>query len=335
MNPKQKLIDILMNRFDARRQGNGVWYTISCPFCGDSPNPHTRHCNIRVSPHDNAMIVHCFQLKCTASGILTRKHLVDMGIYDLDISEFVSKNKSDTEAMIHEEVNKELHLDINTDKNIKVQEYFLRRTNKNLDDNMRNKYRVVEDIKSFIELNKDSISKESIKRLTEYVKEYNYIGFLNPTGTNILLRNIEDNVDKNKRHIKVSFLETSNVARFITHKPYTVEKDNKYEDDNTYICIAEGVFDIINTMEYIMPECSGIWCASPVSGQSGLIRDLTKYYPDKHFVYVADYDVDDRKIKSFIEPIRYRVKDVAVVRNKLSKDVGDMSKPMELYKYNL
>lgn len=335
MNPKQKLIDILMNRFDARRQGNGVWYTISCPFCGDSPNPHTRHCNIRVSPNDNAMIVHCFQLKCHASGILSRKHLVDMGIYDLDISEFVSKNKSDTEAMIHEEVNKELHLDINTDKNSKVQEYFLRRTNKNLDDNMRNKYRAIEDIKSFIELNKDSISKESIKRLTEYIKEYNYIGFLNPTGTNILLRNIEDNVDKNKRHIKVSFLETSNVARFVTHKPYTVEKDNKYEDDNTYICIAEGVFDIINTMEYIMPECSGIWCASPVSGQSGLIRDLTKYYPDKHFVCVADYDVDDRKIKSFIEPIRYRVRDVAVVRNKLSKDVGDMSKPMELYKYNL
>ena len=68
MNPKEKLINILMTRFDARRQGNGVWYTISCPFCGDSPNPHTRHCNIRISPQDNAMIVHCFQLKCTASG---------------------------------------------------------------------------------------------------------------------------------------------------------------------------------------------------------------------------------------------------------------------------
>ena len=84
-----------------------------------------------------------------------------------------------------------------------------------------------------------------------------------------------------------------------------------------------------------MPDCNGIWCASHVSAHSGLIRDLTKYHPYKHFVYVADLDVDDRKIKSFIEPIRYRVKDISVVRNKLSKDIGDMSKPMELYKYNL
>ena len=53
---------------------------------------------------------------------------------------------------------------------------------------------------SFIDINKDSISKDSIKRLESYIKEDTYIGFLNPTGTNILLRNIEDNVDKNKRH---------------------------------------------------------------------------------------------------------------------------------------
>ena len=335
MNPKDKLINILMNRFDARRQGNGVWYTISCPFCGDSPNPHTRHCNIRVAPHDNAMIVHCFQLKCRASGILTRKHLMDMGIYDLDISEFVSKHKESTETMIHEEVNKELILNIKTDTNTKVQEYFLRRTKKDLDDNMRNKYRVVEDIKSFIDINKESISKDSIKRLESYIKEDTYIGFLNPTGTNILLRNISHDVPNNRKHIKVSLLDTTNVSRFITHKPYTIERNNKYEDDNTYICIAEGTFDIINTMEYIMPDCNGIWCASPVSVHSGLIRDLTKYYPNKHFVYVADFDVDDTKIKSFIEPIRYRLHDVSVVRNKLSKDVGDMSRPMELYKYNL
>ena len=329
MKPKEKLVSILMNKFNARRQSNGVWYTISCPFCGDSPNPHTRHCNIRVSKNDDALIVHCFQLKCTASGIMNKSHLIRMGILDSDITEFVESNRSITHELISQELTTEIKYNIETKEDSDVQKYFYNRTKLELNINVKNKYRIVEHLRSFVEINKDILPDLVKDKLLDYnVKS---IGFLNPTGTNILLRSVDDT----KRFMKFSLLDNSNISRFITHKPYTIERGNDYLDDNSYITICEGPFDLINTMEYIMPDNKGIWVSGTVTNQKGFIKAITKYNPYRHIVYIADSDVDDRLIKSFFKDIRYRVKDIYVVRNKAYKDVGDMTKPMDIYKYEI
>ena len=333
MKQKEKLISILMNRYKAKRQSNGVWYTISCPFCGDSPNPHTRHCNIRVSANDNAMIVHCFQLKCHASGVMNKNHLLKMGILDSELLEFVESNKVSTHELISQEINSETKYNLETSINQKVQDYFYLRVKKDLDLSMKLRYRIVEDLDSFVEINKDILPESVQTTLLGY--PYEAIGFLNPTGSNILLRAIDEGIDKNKRFLRYSLMDTSKISRFAIHKPYIIERENDYVGDDRYITICEGPFDLINTMEYIMPDNKGLWIAGNVSNQKGFIKSITKYYPYRHIVYIADSDVDDRYIRSFFKDIRYRVEDVFVVRNKASKDVGDMSEPMDIFKYKI
>lgn len=333
---KEKLRNILMNKFDAKLQYNGVWYSISCPFCGDSPNPRTRHCNIRLSPDDDVVIVHCFQLKCHASGIMNKEHLRQMGIYDRDITEFIVNKHSKSVKMLNQKIDNSIKFTLNFYVPENIETYFYNRTRLHLTPENITKFRVVCSIENFIRDNSDVLTSGVIKRLKELDNARDYIGFINEAGSLLELRSANKETPKDLRFIKVNLNMDNDMLRFAKHQPYLLERDNDYIlCDKGYICVAEGKFDLINTFTHIMPDCNGIWSCTTAGGLKGLIRGLTKKYPYRNLVIVADKDVTDDKILQMIQHIRYRVSSVNVVRNKIGKDVGDLSEPMELERYEI
>ena len=333
---KEKLKNILLNKYNARLQYNGVWYNISCPFCGDSPNPHTRHCNIRVSPDDDVLLVQCFQLKCHASGIMNKEHLRQMGIYDRDITDFVVNKHSRSIDIMNQKIDNSIKFTLNFYVPENIEKYFYNRTKLHLNPSVISMYRIVTSVDNFISDNKDVLSDGVIKRLNDITSSKDYIGFINQAGSLLELRSANKETPKDQRFIKVNLNMDNSLLRFAKHQPYLVERNNEYNlCDNGYICVCEGKFDLINTMTKIMPDCSGIWGCTTAGGLRGLIRKLTKLYPFRNLVIVADKDVTDEKIMYMIKGIEHRVSKVSVVRNKIGKDVGDLSEPIELEKYDI
>lgn len=329
---KEKLKNILMKKYDAKLQYNGVWYNISCPFCGDSPNPKTRHCNIRISDEDNVVIVHCFQLKCHASGIMNRKHLNQMGIYDRDVIDFVQSNTASSQELMRRQSNvvQDFRLPLSLPQDIC--DYYHKRTRKFLDSESISRFRIVTSLEEFISINELPRGVETrIRKLKS-----SYIGFLNHTATNLELRSIDKDIPKDQRFLKISLIEGNDMLRFSKHKPYLIERNNDYDlEDKGYIVICEGKFDLINTFNILMPECNGIFISSTVGGFQSIIEEYSKLYPYRNLVIVADKDVTDVNIRRMIGDLWYRFNKVYVIRNEASKDVGDMSEPLKPYKYEI
>jgi len=318
---KQKLISILDNRYDAKHHSDN-WYMISCPFCGDSPNPHSRHCNIRVSEDDDIVIVHCFQLKCHSSGVMNREHLKQMGIYDKDIIGFVECNYDESKRAMRKSYNNSMTWIMNTKSAKGILSYYKARTKTRLTSDIAEKYRIVTSVKEFIELNRENLNDKVIKRL-KMVKQPS-IGFMNSSGTFIEFRYAGDDVPKNSRFLKVS-LTTDERCQYQTHKPYIIERANEYAlGDKGYIVLCEGKFDLINVHKHIMPTCDGIWISSTVGGFRSIINTMTKKYPYRKLVVVADADVRDKQIISMVEGIEYRISGLSIIRNEASKDFGDL-----------
>lgn len=334
ISSKKKLVDILLKKFDAKVQYNGVWYNISCPFCGDSPNPNTRHCNIRVSPDDDVVVVHCFQLKCHSSGIMNKKHLRDMGIYDKEITDFITNNHSRSQELMKQNIETVQGFTLPLEASDEISKYFYNRTRLNLDSDTIYKFRIVTDLKKFIEMNSHLLSKTVVDRINK-ISATSYIGFLNSTGSILEVRVTDKDIHKDKRFLKVS-LTDNDMLRFARHKPYYIERNNEYTlCEDGYIVLCEGKFDLMNTITRIMPDCSGIWIATTVAGMQGCIRSVTKKYPYRRLVIVCDKDVKDTDVQRMIRGIEYRISSCTLVRNKLSKDVGDLSEPIDLERYDI
>lgn len=337
---KKKLIDILKNKYNAYIQGNRTWYQISCPFCGDSPNPRSRHCNIRVSEEDDIVIVHCFQLKCKDSGVMTKAHLRKMGIYDKDITDFIERNYSKSKEAISKTYDVDMAWLPCTVVNPKVAQYFFERTQKELTPERIMKYRIVPCVRDFYNKNNSRFTKEIKERFKKLGKNIDdFIGFLNENGTVLEIRNTGKNVTKDKRFLKIS-LSMDDKTRFMKTKPYVIKRNFNYlpsEDKLNMIVLSEGRFDCINAMEHFIPDgtADGVFISATVSGFKSLINEYSKKYPYRDIVIFADRDVMDRNILDMVRGIEYRFRKLYVVRNELGKDLGDFREPIQPVQYEL
>lgn len=326
---KKKLIDILKNKYQAYIQGNRAWYQISCPFCGDSPNPRSRHCNIRVAEEDDIVIVHCFQLKCKDSGVMTKAHLRKMGIYDKDITDFIERNYSKSKEAISKTYDVDMAWTPSDVILPEVAKYFFERTQKELTLDRVMKYRIVPSVRDFYNKNVSRFNKEIQDRFKKQLGASidDFIGFLNENGTALEVRNIKPNVSKDKRFLKIT-LSSDDKTRFMKTKPYVIKRNLNYlptEDKLNMIVLTEGRFDCINAMEHFVPEntADGVFISSTVSGFKALIREYTKKYPYRDIVIFADRDVSDNNILDMVKGIEYRIQKLYVARNETGKDLGD------------
>jgi len=327
---KERIKDFLYDRYDAKVQGNKEWFMIQCPFCGDSPNPNTRHLNVRISVNDDHMYVKCFQSKCDVAGPLTSQHLMKMGLSDMQVLKFVSDKSKITSKMVRNISSTKLNLQIPEKKRI-PSEYFKARTKKEMtDDNIR-KYRIVTDFTKFYELNKDTIDYDKKLGLLMYKESENknFIGFLNESGTYLQVRSVDDDDTK---HIKIPLVK---LPIYVSHQPYVLTRNFDLAKRDVYIYVTEGLFDIVNVYNYFMDD--GLYMqtgsASSIYGQ---FKKFSKFYYGVYWVFVRDRDVSIKFFKNLKEQYDYRFKnDAYVVYNELSKDFGDFREPIQVRKIKI
>lgn len=257
-----------------------------------------------------------------------------MGIYDKEITDFITNNHSRSQELMKQNIETVQGFTLPLEASSEISEYFRGRTKISLTSDIIYEFRIVTNLKEFIKLNSHLLSKTVVDRINK-ISATSYIGFLNSTGSILEVRVTDKDIPKDKRFLKVA-LTDNDMLRFAKHKPYYIERNNDYSlADDGYIVLCEGKFDLINTYKYIMPDCSGIWIATTVAGMQGCIRSVTKKYPYRRLVIVCDKDVKDTDVQRMIKGIEYRISSCTLVRNKLSKDVGDLSEPMDLERYEI
>ena len=326
MDFKEKIISFIRDKHDAKMQGNGIWYKMQCPFCGDSPNPYSTHFNLRISSEDNLMVKKCFQPGCDSSGLLDRDDLIQMGMADTEVLKYVSDKVVENREMVKKISTTELNLTIPEKKNKSVVDYFEKRTNKEMDRDIQKKYRIVSDIFSFCCLNKERIEiNNELRKVAkrEKYKGLNYIGFLNEPGTYLHIRSVDN---KDLSHRKIPLV---NFPIYIEHKPYYI-KDNFNIKNKMYMCLGEGVFDVLNAYHYF--NYDGVYIQT--GGASGFFR-IFKYYSKLYYnvkwVFLKDQDVDIDMFKKLKYIYSYRFKeDALVIYNKKAKDIGDFRDPIDI-----
>lgn len=330
MNPKEKIISFIKDKHDAIVQSNGEWYKMKCPFCGDSPNPHTTHFNIRISEDDNFMVKKCFQPGCVASGLLTRDGLIHIGISDTDVLRFVIDSAKENKDVVSRISGTKLNLEF-PDLLDEPKEYIYRRTNIDLDkeDNIK-KYRIVTDLNKFYNINKDKI--EYNKRLWMLMakerKGKRYVGFVNDTGTFMDIRSVKDG---KITHMKIPLKE---FPLYVDHKPYLI-KHNFSLKRKMKIYIGEGVFDIINVYNFFRNDGVYIRTGS-INSYYKIFKRFSKYYYDVEWVFIRDKDVSIEFFKKLKKTYSYRIKhDPLIIYNDLSKDFGDLREPIEVKKIKI
>jgi len=330
MNPKEKLVEFLEDKHNARVQGNNKWYKLKCPFCGDSPNPNTTHFNIRISPEDNYMVKKCFQPHCTASGVLTQQDLIHMGLSDPEVLNFVSKKTKENKKIVSKINSTKLNLTLPDNPHKIVSDYFLKRTNEKLNKENIKRFRVVSNITKFYEDNKDKI--EYSKRIgmlrNKESEKYHYIGFINETGTFLHVRSIDD---RKIKHMKIPLV---NLPFYVNHQPYSL-KNNFDIKKKMYGYLGEGIFDVINALLYFNDPGFYVQTGT-ANGFFSQFKTFSKYYYNVQWVVLKDEDVNISLFKKLKSIYDYRFKDdLIVISNEASKDIGDFSKPIKIKKIKI
>lgn len=331
-DPKQYLVDFLIDRYDAKVQTNGIWYKIRCPFCGDSnKHKHSRHLNIRVSDDDNMLVAKCFQPKCDVGGLLTRDHLIKMGISKPDVLRYVTDKAKVNKNIVNKISSTKLHLGLPDNPHKEVKDYFKKRTNMSINETTIMKYNIVGDFKWFLERNKNKFKyNKRLYMLSKKEEEgYRYIGFLNETGTFMNIRSINDDTQK---HIKVPIVK---FPIYVYHKPFAINKDFNVVKKEVYIVLAEGIFDTINISNYLGNINALFVQTGSAGGMYGMFKRLSKYYyVDWMFIRDQDVSIDFfKKIKKYND---YRFREKAyVIYNELSKDFGELRKPIRMKKIKI
>lgn len=332
IEPKQKIVDFLIDRYDAKVQNNGIWYKIRCPFCGDSnKHKYSRHLNIRIPYDDNMMVAKCFQPKCDVGGLLNRDHLVKMGMSDTSVLKFITDKAKVNKSIVNKISSTNLHLALPDKPYGEVSDYFKARTNISLKDKSIKRYNVVGDFGWFLERNKNKFKpNRRLKELRDNEKKgFRYIGFLNETGTFMNVRSIND--DKRK-HIKIPIIK---FPIYVYHKPYAIDSGFDVTKDEVYIVLAEGIFDTINISNYLGGINALYVQTGSAGGMYGMFKRLSKYYY-VDWMFVRDEDVDISFFKNIKKYNDYRFRNKAyVVYNELSKDFGDFREPVRMHKMKI
>lgn len=328
---KKEIINHLKTQHNVKIQSNKEWYTLRCPFCGDSDkHKESKHLNIRISKKDDIMAIKCFQPKCDIGGLLKRDHLIKLGVSDLEILNYVSSKEKENKKIINKISVTKLNLKIPLNIKKENKEYFEKRTGLNITEEMIQKYRIIGDIENFINMNKDKIDYNKMlwKLMYNEREGIRYIGFLNDSGTFLNFRSVNDKI----KHIKIPIIH---LPIYVDHKPYSIKRNFNIKK-RPYIVIAEGVFDIINIYNYLNNYDGLFLMAGSVGGIWNIFNKISKYYYDVIWVFIRDEGVNIdffKKIKKYND---YKFKhDAIVIYNEASKDFGEIMKPIKMKKIKI
>jgi len=348
---KEELVDSITNSIidsnDTHREYDTDWsLKIRCPICGDSEtNPNAMHHYVKLgNANDFPLAFKCYKPGCK-SGILTSKELnkyygikdpiilKSIDYYNNEVG-VINTDKDFNDITVQLEYNKIPESNLIIDKY--VSQYFMNRTGIKLTYSFIKKYRLVTDVKQFMEsLSSEDRNIATVKLLYVMVNKFhkNYIGFFNERFDMVQFRNINPNDDKDKRFIKVSLTQLKSDTQhssFVYHE-YELNTDmfEVYKRHNIYM--SEGTFDIINIKEHIKHNTPGSYYnTGGINGMLKIINTLVKYDYNINLIIYSDSDIDYQFYKKIYNIIKPRLNNklgcgLIVCYNNIYKDYGDIN----------
>lgn len=246
-----------------------------CMYCSDSKNPRKGHFYISIPNGDEPSKFNCF--KCSSSGWVTTKKLIEWGIYDPEIGmELNSHNKKVMKSPYYMSNMRYNSFNIKYDNitDDRLTRYKLDYVNKRLgtsltyDDCIREK--IVLNIKDILRRNPIKLTRS--ESIIECI-DSSFIGFLSYDNAKINLRNLGINQLPNsidKRYINYNVVEKEDSTQSFYCIPNSVNLANP---DPIKVHIAEGPFDILSIYHNIRKDLyQSLYISVTGKGYKGIIR---------------------------------------------------------------
>lgn len=327
-----KIKEYLSNLHVYRPTLNGDEVAIRCPFCPDGKSANSAHFYIGFK--DDIILYEC--KKCAASGRFTYNILNKLDIYDKEIEKFLrNKYKFATKKInnIGMIINNYKIPEEYSDKDLDKIFYFENRTGVNINKTNIKKYRVVVNLREFLELNKIDIpNKILVNDLSR-----RYIGALSYDKNTVSLRQvIRSNTTGSKTHYRYSLNPEIKQGYF-----YIPETTIDIMTPSPKIILAEGgFFDIICIKNRYYPSDTTDTVFASVGGVSGYKTVLKKILSITGFVNaeVVVYSHDDIPIDTYrnqIFSIYKNLLPIKILYNENGKDFGNINDIIKIKKYKL
>lgn len=305
---KHQIMDEIEKNSDVFIKASSIQYRIRCPICGDSPkNPKDAHCYIKCSYDPNEpLLFNCFL--CNAGGRVTESFLKKLGIREELISQLdhrrmrkiASLNKTTVEMIIGQ-----------PDISSLQAKYIEDRLGTGFTSDDYERFKIIWDLRSVYPYISDVRVRNSMPSNTDS------ISFLSDDKSALLTRYF---VDDGSRWRKIKIFPSENRAF------YTIKSTlDLFTPDDIEVNIAEGVLDVLSVYKNFNECDNSVFIATLGSDYiSGIEYTILKGLIGFNVtlkIYI-DSDVDEQSLKRRLKKYKWLFKNIYVLKNIKSKDVG-------------
>lgn len=301
------------------------WHAMICPYCGrENSEPHF-YIFIPTMDKPGKVMVKCFKPDCTGANKgrpITQEDFDSLGITDDEVINCILDNNKKLP---------QLPSIISLEKNMKPimvtfrstydnRQYFYDRINIPLTEIISEEFKVIGDIKEFLKVNKNYLSPQAVITLD---KCNHCIGFLTENNQCISLRS-------NKKDSSFKL-----ICRLTEKEESEVYFINKIKDKNKpkNMVISDGIFDIINAAtKYVILENTEYYATLSRDRFISTIQEKIKNGTFDKLIILED-NIKDKSTNRYIrdesfykkyKKLSYAFKEIWVVYDMISKDLGDM-----------
>ena len=324
---QERLLEVLPK---GKYSNNTKWYACKCPRCDQKPGNKKTHLAINLN-EDEAITYKCWRANCNTGGVLNRSFGRKLGLpYDIcnELESHASKYSRNIKNN-RKYLNKQDEFFLPEPSKDAI-DYFRFRTNHELLD-LYEEFRITDNMTEFYNKNKINIDRKKIYFLLKKEKEgHSFIYFFNDSFSMCWYREIYGENTKGKLSLNHAIKGNK-----VKHKPYIIKREGTFHmsPDRDTLILAEGPFDIINSVLHVAPKHinAHFVMTGGIGGFLTTIREFGKYHFKPHVVVVSDNDVQMSWYRYYLLPKVYdRICELIILYNSAYKDVGDFSQGINM-----
>lgn len=309
---KHQIMNEIEKNSDVFIKASSIQYRIRCPICGDSPkNPKDAHCYIKCSyDPDEPLLFNCFL--CNAGGVVSEMFLEKLGVSS-DLCNQVNNRRFNKIASL-----KNFHNAINigspkaSDALVSPQaRYIASRLGGGFTIDDLENFKIIWDLNNIYPYITDRRVRNSMP------SNMNSISFLSDDKSSLLTRYFSDD---GSRWRKIKIFPSENRSF------YTIKATlDLFTSEDIEVNIAEGVLDVLSVYKNFNECDNSIFIATLGSDYiSGIEYTILKGLIGFNVtlkIYI-DSDVDEQSLKRRLKKYKWLFKNIYVLKNIKSKDVG-------------
>lgn len=320
-NIKYQIMKEIEDNVPIFKKVSNIRWRIRCPFCGDSSkDPRDSHMYLKCD-YDNPnepILYNCFLANCGAQGKVDKRFMAKLGIKSR--VEYQLSNQRYSKLFALKETNVEILTGEPKLNSIQVK-YIEKRLGKGLSYEDYDKFKIIWDMNTIIPYISDNKTRNTLPCIRDS------ISFLSDDKSTIISRGIED--EDGWRKIKI--LNTGNRI-FYTIKTVF----NLFTSDDITVNIAEGIFDIISVYKNFNDGENSAYIAILGSDYEGAVNySIIKGLVGSNVtlkIYI-DEEIDEKNLSKQLKKYKYFFKNIILIKNIKSKDVGVLRSNIELVYY--